>query len=156
MDVEKARRFALLKALKSHHEATAKKIGAMLSLLGAELYNEFVDDGLDAFQLTASVNGKLIFPDGKTRTLKPSAKLKPSVNKTNLDRFHAWMRENGFKDLIKESIHDRTLEAWVNKRSDQNLPLPPKELMSVFTVETVSVTGGRTRKAAEKAEGEEE
>jgi len=143
MDPEKARRFAILKALKAHHEATAKKLGAQINELGAELYDDFANDGIESYQLAAVVNGRVLFADRRNRTLRPEAKLKPSVTTVNVERFHAWMRANGFGDLIKESIHPGTLESWVNKRTDENLPLPPKELMSVFTVETVKVTSAR-------------
>lgn len=146
MDADKARRFAMLKAMKKHHEDTAKQIGSMINELGTELYNDFVDEGLESFQLSAIVNGRVLFADKRDRTLRPDPKLKPSVNSENLGRFHEWMRVNGFGDLIKETIHPGTLESWVNKRSDENLPLPPKELMSVFTVETVKVTSARSRK----------
>lgn len=140
MNAKKARQLALLKQAKEHHEAMTKKIGAEIQRIGNELYNEFIDDGVESYRLLASFNGEQLFMDGKDRLLRPEVKYKPSVPSEQLNAFHEWMRAEGFGDLIKESIHHATLTSWVDKRKQENKELPPEDLLKVFTLEGTKIT----------------
>src|SRR6266576_3582262 len=41
------------------------------------------------------------------------------------EQLHAWLREQGHADLIKEVVNPQTLKAFVRERQDDELPAPP-------------------------------
>ena len=143
-----SRQFALLLQLKEHHKKQATDIGKILENLGRELFEMFSEDGATSFHLAAFVTGqdKPIFTDGKDRILTPETKLKPNVTVENHARFLMWMRRAGFDDLIKQTIHPTTLASWCTKRQEQNLELPPEELLKIFTIETAKIKRAPVRK----------
>ena len=65
------------------------------------------------------------------------------VNEADQPIFFSWLKEQGEGGMIKtkESVHRKTLEGWVNKRLDANLPLP--EQVKLFTVKKVVIKEGK-------------
>lgn len=52
-----------------------------------------------------------------------------------------WMKENGLKDMVKESIHPQTLQAWVKETIDETGALPEElnELVNVYEKSGISI-----------------
>jgi chromosome segregation ATPase len=40
------------------------------------------------------------------------------------EEFHQWLRENGHEDLIKETVHPKTLKAFATEQLTDGNPLP--------------------------------
>jgi len=54
----------------------------------------------------------------------------------NQAAMHEWLRENGYGDLIKETVHAQTLKAFAKECLTDGAPLPPQ---LTVTPETVAV-----------------
>jgi len=141
MNMQKAVDYARLKELKEAHETKAKSIGRMLDAMGKDICAMFLEDGLKNIRVSA-VNERQepLFHDGKDRILAPKIETKASVTQARLDEFHTWMRNNGFGDLIRESIHHQTLNKWVETRQKNGDSLPPDGMIHLFTVQGVKLT----------------
>jgi len=131
-----AARFALLKQLKEHHEAMVKTLNGEIEKQGQELYKLFTDGDAEISGLR--VAGTL-FKDGKARLITPTVVLNPSVTVEKKPVFFAWLRANGYAELIKEDVHFQTLKSWVAQMKDNNKPLPDKSILGIYTIETASV-----------------
>ncbi len=65
------------------------------------------------------------------------------VNEKDRPAFFAWLKEQGEGGMIKtkEEVHHKTLEGWVNKRLENNLPMP--EQVKLFTIKKVKIKEGK-------------
>ena len=134
--LEKARRFAMLKALKEHHEGIISTINAEIEKLGGELFQAFADP--NAGVRTLRIDGSRIFSDGQDRIVTPELKYRPSIVEETL--FFGYLRKGGEGTLIKETVHPKTLESWVKRRKKENVALPDETMLKVWTQETAKVT----------------
>jgi len=52
-----------------------------------------------------------------------------------------WMKENGLKDMVKESIHPQTLQAWVKEQLEEAGALPEElePLVNVYEKSGISI-----------------
>jgi len=52
-----------------------------------------------------------------------------------------WMKENGLKDMVKESIHPQTLQAWVKEQLEEVGALPEElePLVNVYEKSGISI-----------------
>jgi hypothetical protein len=151
-----SRKMAMLKALKEHHERILKVINTDMMAVGKELYDTFIDEEVPEIR----VPGKF-FTDTQERIVKPDCKFKGTVVKAKQPEFFLYLRSHTFGALIKETVHPKTLEVWINKQKKANQPLPSEDLLKIFTIETASIKRApkRTEKGGEEpAEiiGEEE
>ena len=142
-----SRKFAMLKALKEHHERILKVINTDMMAVGKELYESFADEEVSQLR----VPGKF-FTDQQERIVTPDLKFKGTIVKAKQTDFFAYLRANAFGALIKESVHHKTLETWIAKRKKDNAPLPSEDLLKIFTIETANVK--RAPKRTEKGEEE--
>jgi hypothetical protein len=55
---------------------------------------------------------------------------KASVLKENEPVFFQWLKDNGHGDIVKETVHHRTLSSWAKEVLEQGLPVP--EIVQVF------------------------
>lgn len=46
------------------------------------------------------------------------------VRKDDEEKFHQWLRDEGFGDLIRPQVHPGTLKAWVKERLENALAVP--------------------------------
>lgn len=83
--------------------------------------------------------GSFTLPDGATVYLRST--LYPSVRKANQPRFHAWLREEGHGDLIKETVHHQTLKAFCREQVEAGRNLP-EDLVTTHYVTKASIRGG--------------
>lgn len=129
---EISKRFALLKELREYHEKMAETLGSELAVLGPKLFQAFTDAHSDQMRISGD-----IFKDGSARIVSPIIKYKPSVLKE--PEFFAWLRTENHESLIKETVHFKTLESFIEKQKEANQPLPPPDVLTVFTIETASL-----------------
>jgi hypothetical protein len=141
-----SRKFAMLKALKEHHERILKVINTDMMAVGKELYESFADEEVTQLR----VPGKF-FTDQQERIVKPDLKFKGTIVKEHQTEFFTYLRTQNFGALIKETIHHKTLETWIAKRKKANAPLPSEDLLKIFTIETANV-----KRAPKRAENGEE
>jgi hypothetical protein len=150
MDMDKARRVAMLKELKSHYEVIAEKIGSEINKLGVELYEQFADDELKSMRIGPEHDGRIIFNDHRERIIKPELKYKPTVK--DQVKFFSWLRKEKYGEIIKESVHPKTLESFVTERKTQNLALPPVDTLTIYDFKTVKVSLAPQTKASPKGD----
>ena len=149
---QKARRFATLKSQAEYFEAKAKVIKDAIEKISAQLYDEMIEEGIDEIRVSARLPGKdgedpkLLFPDGIDRIITPEEKFKCSIKSSNQELALKWFRENGHESLIKTAIDGVTLNAWMTTQKTKNLPVPPGELVSVFSVTKAKITRARSAK----------
>jgi len=126
------KKVALLKQMKEYHEAQADLAGSEISRISQLAYSEMALKGTDQIRVTGSM-----FKDGQARIITPDVKYKTSLLQPPV--FFAYLRENNFGTLIKETVHPKTLESWVTGQKENNQPLPTEDILKIFTLETVSV-----------------
>lgn len=129
---EKAKQLALLKQLKEHHEHMAEMASARYAKLATEVFREMTDSDVPSIAISGD-----IFADKKKRSITPKLKLAPRI--VNEELFHNWLRLNGHGALIRAYVFPASVESLCNKYAEQNLALPPKEILDVFKVETANV-----------------
>lgn len=139
---EAAMRFAVLKAAKEQKEREVELINKALTELGEKLFELFADSG--AAQLRLS--GADIFTDGQDRFVKPESKY--SVSVVNAPAYFDLLRAEGHGAIIKETVHHTATEKWVKEKKEQNVSLPPEDVLKVWTVNGAKVT--RAPKRAER------
>lgn len=141
MDTKLARQIAILKAAKEHHEKVAKTIGAQLNELSQTMYEQFADEGVANFRVSAvnTQTGECYFADGQDRIIKPQLTLKGYTIKENQDQFFSWLETHGHADIIKRYVHDKTLSSWILAQKNERQPLPPENLLKVTELTSVAV-----------------
>jgi len=132
---DKAKRFAMLTAMKEHHESVIKTLNVELMALGEALYKEFTDASAPIENMRIS---GFIFSDKQDRIVRPDLKYRPTVVDEEL--FFKLLRATGEGALIKETVHPKTLESWVTKRRKANAALPAESILKVWTQETAKVS----------------
>jgi len=139
-----AQHYAVLSALKEHHNAKLKAINKLIDESSSALFERFVDEEIAEVKIAPykTVEGQklLIFPDGCSRKVAPEEKPKGSITKANKKSAFAWFRDHGHGSMIEENIHHATLNAWIKEQTANNLPLPPKNLVGVFIVKGAKIT----------------
>jgi len=52
-----------------------------------------------------------------------------------------WMKENGLGDMVKESVHPQTLQAWVKEKMEEAGALPEElgEMLNVYEKSGISI-----------------
>jgi hypothetical protein len=141
-----AKQLAVLTEQKEQLNERLKIVNKLITQTGQQLYTCFVESGLQNLRISGMEDDKKIFLDGKDRIITPSVINRPAVTAKNSEDFLAWMEKEGFGSLIKRSIAPQTLKAWVDERTEANLPLPPETLMTVFHEETAKITRAPVRK----------
>ena len=53
----------------------------------------------------------------------------------------SWMKDNGLADMVKESVHPQTLQAWVKEQIEEAGALPKdlSELVNVYEKSGISI-----------------
>lgn len=150
---QKARRFATLKSQAEYFEAKAKVIKDAAEKLSLQLYDEMLEEGIDEIRVSARLPGKeegvectLLFPDGVDRIITTEEKFKANITSENQPAALEWFRKNGHESLIKTCIDGSTLNSWITTQKDKNMPIPPSDLVSVFSVTRAKITRARSAK----------
>lgn len=150
---QKARRFATLKSQAEYFEAKAKIIKNAIEKLSQQVYDEMIEEGIDQIRISATmpsddptVEQILLFPDGVDRIVTLDEKYKGNITAENLPAALDWFRKNGHGSLIKTHIEGTSLNSWITKQKEKNMPLPPCELVSVFEISKAKITRARGAK----------
>lgn len=75
-------------------------------------------------------NGKLFYQTAKTWA-------SPQVEKKEL--VYAWLKENGYADLVKETVHAQTFSSFVNERIEEDGEVPEDLANMINLTEKVSI-----------------
>lgn len=126
-----ADRLLELRQQKDNLEAELKEVNTELEKVQQDLVEQMRLNGLDNFRR----NGKLFVPVTKTWA-SPKSEFKEAV--------FTWLKENGFGDMVKETVHSQTFNSWANEMIEQEGMLPEEiaEMVSVFDKVSVQVRKG--------------
>ena len=97
------------------------------------LYDKFMEEGVQNIKTKL---GTFYVRD------EPYASIQPGMT----DDFFEWLREGGNGDLIKETIHSRTLTAFIKEQTEGKELEEDDELtkfITVFTKHKIGVRGGK-------------
>jgi hypothetical protein len=128
-----AREYATLLQLKEHHNAQIKCIETALKDLGYTLHNLLLDSETVSMRIKGAD-----FKDKQDRIITPKTDTHANVSKERQPKFFAWLRANKHGSLIKEVVHPATMKSWIKELIDENKPLPPTDLVTIFEEKTVT------------------
>lgn len=130
---EKCKQLAQLKELKEYHESLAELAGARYATLAKEVYIEMAEQDVPNMRISGDC-----FGDKKARSISPAIKISPSV--VNEADFYLWLKKNNEAGIIRpEYVFPKSIEALCKRRKEANLVLPPKEILTVYEIETANV-----------------
>lgn len=68
-----------------------------------------------------------------------NTKMRANITKEQQEAGFAWLRANGYEDLIRPSVNANSLSSVVNGFFEEHAKLPPEEAISIFTQEYISM-----------------
>lgn len=119
---------AELKDRKKELDDELKAVNARIAEVEEQLASKMVEEEIQSFQRS----GKTFYVTTKV--------FASAVPERRIELF-AWFKDNGFGDMVQETVNANTLAAWVRERladSDQ-LPEGLDELINVYEKTTVGV-----------------
>lgn len=122
----KAREIINLKIKKKWLEQELKTLNKDLSNKSKILFHIMFNEDIQSL----NIDGKTVF-----RTVKPYPRI------VNEQSFFKWAKDNGFGDLIKETIHPNTLRSWYTEYSEQNdnAETTLTDMLEIFEEEGIGV-----------------
>jgi hypothetical protein len=79
------------------------------------------------------------------RTFFPQVKTNVSIKADEKEAAHAWLKENGFGDLVKEQVNAQSLTSWYKEMTEQGeLPEDFASMLNVFEKITIGMRKGRS------------
>jgi hypothetical protein len=117
-----------LRDQKKKAEDALKEINEMISQTEEQLVAAMVAEEMQNF----TRNGRQFILTNRTYA-NAKAGMMPEIC--------SWMKDNGLKDMVKESVHPQTLQAWVKERIEEDGALPGEldELMNVYEKSGISI-----------------
>lgn len=116
-----ARKFAALREEKAKHEEEIKKIEEELDMVGAELRTEL--EGLEAQRLAITGVGTVYLRTAFFARVVPGQE----------DTFLKWLDDRGMGALAPRKVHHQTLSHEYQEWMEGDKPVPPKEVVDVFS-----------------------
>ena len=119
---------AELRDQKKKSEDMLKEINEMIAQTEEQLVAQMVEEEMQNF----TRNGKQFILTSRTYA-NAKAGMMPKVCD--------WMKDNALGDMVKESIHPQTLQAWVKEQIEEAGALPEKlsELVNVYEKSGISI-----------------
>ena len=113
---------------KKEIEETLKEINTLITETEEQMVAAMVEEEMQNF----TRNGKQFILTNRTYA-NAKAGMMPAVC--------VWMKDNGLGDMVKESIHPQTLQAWVKEQIEEDGALPGEldELMNVYEKSGISI-----------------
>lgn len=113
---------------KKEIEEALKEINALITETEEQLVNLMIEEEMQNF----TRNGKQFILTNRTYA-NAKAGMMPAVCE--------WMKDNGLADMVKESVHPQTLQAWVKETIDETGALPEElnELVNVYEKSGISI-----------------
>ena len=117
-----------LRDQKKKAEDALKEINEMIAQTEEQLVEQMVEEEMQNF----TRNGKQFILTNRTHA-NAKAGMMPAICD--------WMKENDLADMVKESIHPQTLQAWVKEQIEEAGSLPEKlsELVNVYEKSGISI-----------------
>lgn len=113
---------------KKEIEEALKEINALITETEEQLVSAMVEEEMQNF----TRNGKQFILTNRTYA-NAKAGMMPAVCE--------WMKDNGLADMVKESVHPQTLQAWVKEQIEEAGALPEdlSELVNVYEKSGISI-----------------
>lgn len=126
--LELADRYRELRAEKDALNARSKAVNADIEKVEAELVEAMLNEEMQKFDR----NGQLFYLSTRTYA-SPVAQ--------RAEELHRWLKNNGYEDLVKETVNANTLSAFVREQLKEAEQLPPAlaELLNVYEKTGVSL-----------------
>ena len=117
-----------LRDQKKKAEDALKEINEMIAQTEEQLVEQMVEEEMQNF----TRNGKQFILTSRTYASAKSGMMPDICD---------WMKENDLADMVKESIHPQTLQAWVKEQIEEAGSLPEKlsELVNVYEKSGISI-----------------
>ena len=117
-----------LRDQKKKAEDALKEINEMISQTEEQLVAQMVEEEMQNF----TRNGRQFILTSRTYA-NAKAGMMPKVCE--------WMKDNGLADMVKESVHPQTLQAWVKEQIEEAGALPEElsELVNVYEKSGISI-----------------
>ena len=113
---------------KKEIEEALKEINTLITETEEQMVAAMVEEEMQNF----TRNGKQFILTNRTYA-NAKAGMMPAVCE--------WMKDNGLADMVKESIHPQTLQAWVKEQIEEagSLPEELSELVNVYEKSGISI-----------------
>ena len=113
---------------KKEIEEALKEINELIAQTEEQLVAAMVEEEMQNF----TRNGKQFILTNRTYA-NAKAGMMPAVCE--------WMKDNGLADMVKESVHPQTLQAWVKEQIEEAGALPEElsELVNVYEKSGISI-----------------
>jgi len=113
---------------KKEIEEALKEINELIAQTEEQLVNSMVEEEMQNF----TRNGRQFILTNRTYA-NAKAGMMPEIC--------SWMKDNGLEDMVKESIHPQTLQAWVKEQIEEGGALPEElsELVNVYEKSGISI-----------------
>jgi hypothetical protein len=113
---------------KKEIEEALKEINALITETEEQLVSAMIEEEMQNF----TRNGRQFILTNRTYA-NAKAGMMPAVCE--------WMKDNGLGDMVKESIHPKTLQAWVKEQIEEAGALPEElsELVNVYERSGISI-----------------
>ena len=123
-----ADQLAALKQRKRELEDELKEVNAKIGRVDQELSNLMLEEELQSFNR----NGQTFYVNTKTFA---------SAIPDKKQELFAWLKENGYGDMITETVNHNTLSAFVREMLSETDQLPEglEELVNVYEKTTVGI-----------------
>jgi len=113
---------------KKEIEEALKEINELIAQTEEQLVNSMIEEEMQNF----TRNGRQFILTSRTYA-NAKAGMMPAVCE--------WMKDNGLADMVKESVHPQTLQAWVKEQIEEAGALPEElsELVNVYEKSGISI-----------------
>jgi hypothetical protein len=113
---------------KKEIEEALKEINALITETEEQLVSAMIEEEMQNF----TRNGRQFILTNRTYA-NAKAGMMPAVCE--------WMKDNGLADMVKESVHPQTLQAWVKEQIEEAGALPEElsELVNVYEKSGISI-----------------
>ena len=113
---------------KKEIEEALKEINALITETEEQLVSAMIEEEMQNF----TRNGRQFILTNRTYA-NAKAGMMPEIC--------SWMKDNGLEDMVKESVHPQTLQAWVKEQLEEVGALPEdlSELVNVYEKSGISI-----------------
>jgi hypothetical protein len=113
---------------KKEIEEALKEINALITETEEQLVSAMIEEEMQNF----TRNGRQFILTNRTYA-NAKAGMMPAVCE--------WMKDNGLADMVKESVHPQTLQAWVKEQIEEAGALPEElePLVNVYEKSGISI-----------------
>jgi hypothetical protein len=113
---------------KKEIEEALKEINALITETEEQLVSAMIEEEMQNF----TRNGRQFILTNRTYA-NAKAGMMPAICE--------WMKDNGLADMVKESVHPQTLQAWVKEQIEEAGALPEElsELVNVYERSGISI-----------------